>query len=361
MRVKVGGETRDVLALWREGSTVKMIDQRLLPHRFEIISLASHVETAAAIRDMATRGAGAVGCAAGYALAQAALEASGFTPEKFEGYIAGAAETVRGTRPTAVNLFHAVDRCLAAAGDGPVAERGRNMVEAADGIAADDREASRLIGLHGAGLIRDGFRVLTHCNAGALGFLDDGTALSPIRVAHRQGRRVFVWVDETRPRCQGARLTAWEMEMEGLPYALIVDNAAGHFMRRGEVDLVIVGADRVAANGDVANKVGTYEKAVVARENGVPFYVAAPGTTFDQRTPTGNGIDIEERTPEEVTRVWGLDREGEYRWVQVPMEGTPARNPSFDVTPARYVTGFITEKGIVKPPYASSIRKTFRT
>jgi eIF-2B alpha/beta/delta-like uncharacterized protein len=149
------------------------------------------------------------------------------------------------------------------------------------------------------------------------------------------------------------------MEMEGVPYALIVDNAAGHFMRRGEVDLVIVGADRVAANGDVANKVGTYEKAVVARENGVPFYVAAPGATFDLRTPSGDGIEIEERSPEEVTRVWGVDEAGEYRWVRVPMDGAPARNPGFDVTPARYVTGFITERGIVGPPYASSIRRTF--
>jgi S-methyl-5-thioribose-1-phosphate isomerase len=359
MRVNVCGETRDVLALWREGSAVKMIDQRLLPHRFEVVSLASHLETAAAIRDMVTRGAGSVGCAAAYALAQAALEASRLAPERFEAYLAGAAETVRGTRPTAVNLFRAVDRCLAAAGDGPVADRARNVVEAADGLVAEDIEASRLMGVHGAALIRDGCRVLTHCNAGALGYLDDGTALSPVRVAHREGRRVFVWVDETRPRCQGARLTAWEMEMEGIPYALIVDNAAGHFMRRGEVDLVIVGADRVAANGDVANKVGTYEKAVVARENGVPFYVAAPGATFDLRTPSGDGIEIEERSPEEVTRVWGVDEAGEYRWVRVPMDGAPARNPGFDVTPARYVTGFITERGIVGPPYASSIRRTF--
>lgn len=356
----MGGETRDVLTLWREGSKVKMIDQRLLPHRFEIMTLSDHRETAHAIKDMATRGAGAVGCAAGYAMAQAAQEAASLPVDKFSAYMTGAAETVRRTRPTAVSLFHAVERCMDAAVGGSVAVRVRNVVEEADRIAADDLEASRLIGEHGAGLIGDGCRVLTHCNAGALAFIDQGTALSPIRVAHRSGKRVFVWVDETRPRNQGARLTAWELEMEGIPYVLIVDNASGYYMRRGEVDVVIVGADRVAANGDVANKVGTYEKAVVAKENGVPFYVAAPGMTFDHATPTGDDIEIEERSPEEVNRVWGLDAECEYRWVQVPLEGTPARNPGFDVTPAHYITGFITEKGVVRPPYETSIPETFK-
>jgi S-methyl-5-thioribose-1-phosphate isomerase len=360
MRVKVGGETRDILTLWREGSKVKMIDQRLLPHRLEIMTLNDHWETAHAIKDMATRGAGAVGCAAGYAMAQAAQEAASLPANKFNAYMAGAAETVRRTRPTAVNLFHAVEKCMNAAVGGSVAARARNIVEAADKIAADDLEASRLIGKYGAELIGDGYRVLTHCNAGALAFIDQGTALSPIRVAHKLGRRVFVWVDETRPRSQGARLTAWELEMEEIPYALIVDNAAGYYMRRGEVDMVIVGADRVADNGDVANKVGTYEKAVVAKENGVPFYVAAPQMTFDHATLTGDNIEIEERSPEEVNKVWGLDADGEYRWVQVPMEGTPARNPGFDVTPARYITGFITEKGVVKPPYEVNIPKTFK-
>jgi len=356
----VDGETRDILTLWREGSRVKMIDQRLLPHRFEIMTLNDHRETAHAIKDMATRGAGAVGCAAGYAMAQAAHEASSLPSKKFNEYMAEAAETVRRTRPTAVNLFHAVERCMDAAAGGPVAVRVKKVVEEADRIAADDLEASKLIGEHGARLIGEGCRVLTHCNAGALAFVDQGTALSPIRVAHRSGKKVFVWVDETRPRSQGARLTAWELEMEEIPYALIVDNAAGYYMRRGEVDLVIVGADRVAANGDVANKVGTYEKAVVAKENGVPFYVAAPGMTFDLATPTGDNIEIEERSSEEVNRVWGLDAEGEYRWVQVPLEGTPARNPGFDVTPARYITGFITENGVIKPPYEVNLLKTLK-
>ena len=360
MRIKVGGETRDILTLWREGSRVKMIDQRLLPHRFEIMTLNDHRETAHAIKDMATRGAGAVGCAAGYAMAQAAQEAASLPADKFSAYMAEAAETVRRTRPTAVNLFHAVERCMDAAVGGSVAARVKKVVKEADKIAADDLESSKLIGEHGARLIGDGYRVLTHCNAGALAFIDQGTALSPIRVAHKLGRRVFVWVDETRPRNQGARLTAWELEMEEIPYALIVDNAAGYYMRRGEVDMVIVGADRVAVNGDVANKVGTYEKAVVAKENRVPFYVAAPGMTFDRTTPTGDDIEIEERSPEEVNRVWGLDADGEYRWVQVPMGGTPARNPGFDVTPARYITGFITEKGVIGPPYEVNIPKTFK-
>lgn len=356
----MGGETRDVLTLWREGQTVKMIDQRLLPHRFEVIALSHHGETARAISDMVTRGAGAIGCAAGYAMAQAALEARDYPLKEFIKYVADAADTVRSTRPTAVNLFRAVERCLDAAGEGSVTQRVMKVEAEADRIACEDLEASRLMGEHGERLIGDGYRVLTHCNAGALAFIDHGTALSPIRVAHRKGRKVFVWVDETRPRSQGARLTAWEMQMEGIPYAIIVDNAAGYFMRRGEVDLVIVGADRVAANGDVANKVGTYEKAVVAHENGVPFYVAAPEMTFDLRTPTGDTVEIEERGPEEVTRVWGRGEDGGITWVMITEEGAPARNPAFDVTPAKYVTGFITEKGIIGPPYEENIPKTFR-
>jgi methylthioribose-1-phosphate isomerase len=359
MKVKIGGEIRDVLTLWREGQTVKMIDQRLLPHRFEIIALSHHTETAQAIRDMVTRGAGAIGCAAGYAMAQAALEAKDYSLKEFAVYMAEAADMVRRTRPTAVNLFRAVERCLDAAEDGSVVKRVIKVEEEADKIACEDLEASRLMGEHGEKLVGDGYRVLTHCNAGALAFIDHGTALSPIRVAHRKGKNVFVWVDETRPRSQGARLTAWEMQMEGIPYALIVDNAAGYYMRRGEVDMVIVGADRVAANGDVANKIGTYEKAVVAHENGVPFYVAAPEMTFDLRTPTGDSIEIEERSPEEVTRVWGSGEDGKYRWVMITAEGTIARNPSFDVTPAKYITGFITEKGIIGPPYKENILKTF--
>jgi methylthioribose-1-phosphate isomerase len=360
LKVKIDGVTRELYTLWREGETVKMIDQRKLPHRFEIASLGGHRATAAAIKDMVCRGAGAVGCAAGYAMAQAALEAKDASLQEFLAYMEEAAETVRGTRPTAVNLFHAVERCLEACREGSVTERVENVLREADRIVEDDLEASRLMGEIGAELISDGYRVLTHCNAGALAFIDHGTALSLVRVAHGQGKRVFVWVDETRPRCQGSRLTAWELEQEGIPYAIIVDNAAGHYMRRGKVDLVVVGADRVAANGDVANKVGTYEKAVVAKANGVPFYVAAPEMTFDLSTPTGDDIEIEERSPEEVTTMWGLADDGEHAWVLIPAKGSPARNPAFDVTPAEYITGFITEKGLIGPPYKEKIVEAFR-
>jgi len=360
LKVKIDGETRELYTLWREGETVKMIDQRKLPHRFEIASFGDHRATAAAIKDMVCRGAGAVGCAAGYAMAQAALEAKNASLQGFMAYMEDAAETIRGTRPTAVNLFHAVERCLEACREGSVRERVENVLREADMIAEDDLEASKSMGEIGARLIADGCRVLTHCNAGALAFIDYGTALSPVRVAHGQGKSVFVWVDETRPRCQGSRLTAWEMEQEGIPYAIIVDNAAGYYMRRGEVDMVVVGADRVAANGDVANKIGTYEKAVVAKANGVPFYVAAPEMTFDLNTPTGDDIEIEERSPEEVTTIWGIAEDGNHARVLIPGKGSSARNPAFDVTPAEYITGFITEKGLIKPPYNEKIVETFR-
>jgi len=359
MRVNVGGETREVRTLWREGRTVHMIDQRRLPHRFEITATNNHTETAEAIRNMVLRGAGAIGVAGAYGMAQAAMEAENLRLGEFEQYLKGAAERLRRTRPTAVNLFHAVDRCLKVAASDSVPERVRRVVMEADAIADEDLSASRKIGEHGSALIDDGFRVLTHCNAGALAFIDYGTALSPIRFAHREGKRVFVFVDETRPRCQGARLTAWELQQEGIPHAVIVDNAAGHFMSRGEVDMVIVGADRIAANGDVANKIGTYEKAVLARENGVPFYVAAPRMTFDLECGKGDEIEIEERAAEEVLGMWGVNEKGVPSRVLIAARGTPSRNPAFDVTPAGYVTGFITEVGILRPPYSESIPRAF--
>jgi S-methyl-5-thioribose-1-phosphate isomerase len=359
MKVKLNGETRNIHTLWREGSQVKMIDQRLLPHRLEIITLVKHEQTAKAIKDMVTRGAGAIGCAAGYGMAQAALESQDFELDEFEKYIQGAAETIKGTRPTAVNLFHSVNRCLSAAAKGSVKERVDKIVMEADMISEDDLKASLSMGEHGEKLIKTGSRILTHCNAGALAFVDYGTALSPIRIAHSEGKRVFVWVDETRPRCQGSRLTAWELQQEGIPYAVIVDNAAGYYMSRGEVDMVIVGADRIASNGDVANKIGTYEKAVVAKENGIPFYVAAPRATFDLDTDSGDDIEIEERDSSEVTMMWGLDDNGKAGRVRVAAENTSARNPAFDITQARYVTAFITEKGILEPPFNKSIGEAF--
>ena len=355
----MGGEERDVRTLWREGSTIRLIDQRILPHTFETTSLKDHRETAAAIKDMVMRGAGAIGVAAGYGMAQAALEAKDLSLDEFEAYFDAATERLRKTRPTAANLFHAIERCLDAAKRVSVSERVESVIAEADAIAEEDLAASKSMGEYGSSLIEDGARILTHCNAGALAFIDYGTALSPIRSAHKQGKSVHVYVDETRPRCQGARLTAWEMEQEGIPYSLIVDNAAGYFMRKGEVDLVIVGADRVAANGDVANKIGTYEKAVVAKENGIPFYVAAPRMTFDLKCEEGDDVEIEERDHDEVRKMWGVDEKGNAMRILISEEKANVRNPAFDVTPSKYVTAFITEEGILEPPFKESIRKAF--
>lgn len=351
MKVNVDGEVMDVLALWREDSDIKMVDQRKLPHKFEVITLKNHKETADAIKTMVTRGAGSIGCAAGFAMAQAAFETSELPEEKFLAYLDEAADTIRKTRPTAENLFKAVDRCLKAANWGKVSVRVESVVKEADRILYEDIKASEAIAKAGAKLIKDGFKIMTHCNAGALAYIDQGTALAPIREAVKEGKEVFVWVNETRPRGQGARITAWELEQEGIPYALIADNAAGYYMQRGEVDLVIVGADRIVSNGDTANKIGTYEKAVVAFENKIPFWVAAPGMTFDLTKESGDEIEIEERAPEEVTHVWGLGEDGEPTRIMFAGEGTKARNPAFDITPAKFIDGFITEYGLIERPF----------
>ncbi len=328
--------------VWMEGSVVRLIDQPLLPHRFQIADLPDHRATAEAIRIMTVRGAGAIGAAAGYAMAQAALEAPDDT---FLEYVRTAAETVHATRPTAQDLFYAVEKVLAAAESG-----GRDAaVAAAQGIADENAAAGQAIGAIGADLLESGMRILTHCNAGWLAFVDWGSALAPVYAAKRRGKDVFVFVDETRPRCQGARLTAWELGCEGVEHAVIADNAAGHYMRTGHVDLLITGTDRIAANGDVANKIGTYEKAVVAHENGIPFYVAAPVSTIDPDCPSGDDIPIEERSQDEVLYMAGRDENGEVSRVRIAPEGAAARNPAFDVTPAKYVKGIITENGIFEP------------
>jgi translation initiation factor eIF-2B subunit alpha/methylthioribose-1-phosphate isomerase len=245
-----------------------------------------------------------------------------------------AARRLRATRPTANDLFVGIEHVRSAWADGGDATR------AADAYGASIVDQCHRIGEAGARLFRGDPKVLTHCNAGALATVEWGTALAPLRVAHDRGSDVFVWVDETRPRLQGSRLTAWELDQEGIRHAIIVDNAAGHFMRTGEVDSLIVGADRIARNGDFANKIGTYEKAVVARENGLPFYVAAPWSTFDGARPDGRAIPVEERSTDEVLGV-GSERTSPPRSV--------ARNPAFDVTPARYVTGFVTPDGVIRP------------
>lgn len=359
MKVKINGEIAEYKALWREDSIVKMVDQRKLPHSFEILTLQDHKDTANAIKTMVTRGAGAIGNAAAFAMAQAAMEAENKPLDDFVKYLNEAAETIRQTRPTAANLFKAVNRCLQASEYGEVSTRVENVVNIADEIFKEDLKATEEIAKSGSSLIKDGFKILTHCNAGALAYIDHGTALAPIRQAVKEGKDVFVWVDETRPRCQGSRITAWELEQEGIPYSLIVDNAAGYFMRRGEVDMVIVGADRIASNGDVANKIGTYEKAVLAFENNIPFWVAAPEMTFDLNTPTGAEILIEERDPDEVRMMWGLGEDGKPSSIRVSSNTVSVRNPAFDITPYKYLNGFITERGLIERPFDERIRQLY--
>jgi methylthioribose-1-phosphate isomerase len=336
---------RHYQTVWMEGRTVRLIDQPLLPYRFEIADQADHRATAVAIRDMVVRGAGAIGVTGAYGLAQATLEA----PDAgFWAYVDAAAHTLRSTRPTAQNLFYGVNTVLAAARAAATPDAARAAaVAAATAIAADDADCCRRIGEHGSALIPDGARISTHCNAGWLAFVDWGSALSPIYAAHRQGKRPFVFVDETRPRGQGSRLTAWELAGEGVPCAIIADNATGHLLQRGEIDLVIVGSDRIAANGDVANKIGTYTSALAARAAGVPFYVAAPTTTIDVDCPSGAHIPIEERDQDEVLWTWGETEAGALVRVRTGPLGVPARNPAFDVTPAELITGIITERGVV--------------
>ncbi len=334
-------------SVWMEGGTVKMIDQRLLPHEFRIVSLPTYRETAQAIKTMTVRGAGAIGAAAGFAMAQAALEAG---ETSFRSLIDEAAQTVRATRPTAHDLFFAVDRVREAAlGAATVAQDKAAAVETASRLADDNAKAGEQIGLAGLSLLRSGMRLLTHCNAGWLAFVDWGSALAPVYQAQRRGLEVFVYATETRPRSQGAKLTAWELQQAGIAHAVIADTAVGSYVQRGQIDAVIVGADRIAANGDVANKIGTYTIALLAKHHGVPFYVAAPRSTVDPKTPTGASIVIEERSEEEVTWVSGRAPDGTLTRVQVTPPGSPAGNPAFDVTPASLVTAFITEAGVLEP------------
>jgi methylthioribose-1-phosphate isomerase len=334
--------------VWMEDGVVKIINQVLLPHRFGIVDLPDHRATAQAIREMWVRGAGAIGATGGYGMAQVALEAP--DGDGFAGYVAQGAATLRGTRPTAQNLFYAIDRVLAAVSTAPdQATARRAAVDEAEAIAGEDAAACEAIGRFGSALIPDGSRVLTHCNAGWLAFVDWGSALAPVYSAHRAGKRVFVYADETRPRLQGAGLTAWELMNEGVPAAVLADNAAAHLMALGEIDLVIVGSDRIAANGDVANKIGTLEKAIVAHELGIPFYVAAPISTIDRDCASGTMIPIEERSADEVLYISGLLDDGGLGRVRVAPAGTQVRNPAFDVTPARFIKGIITQRGIFEP------------
>ena len=336
---------------WGPGDTVRMIDQRKLPLEFSVVEYADYRDVARAIQDMTIRGAPAIGAAAAFGLALLARQSKATTSEALLADLSGAARVLSATRPTAVNLSWAIGRMLSKATalrQLPVQAQREALIAEAQAIADEDVEINRRMGAHGAALIEDGFRILTHCNAGALATVDYGTALAVIRSAHEQGKKVHVWVDETRPRLQGASLTAWELMRDGIPMTLIADNAAGHLMLSGRVDIVLVGSDRTAANGDVANKIGTYKLAVLARENGIPFYPVVPTSTIDLSVATGDDIPIEERDAREVTHVRGQ---------RIAPDGVPVYNPAFDVTPHRYVTGIITENGIAYPPFGQSLRR----
>ncbi len=336
--------------IWPEpdGAAIGVIDQTGLPHRFATVRLASLADVARAIREMLVRGAPLIGATAAYGLAL------GLRTSSSDAALAAAHAELLATRPTAVNLRWALERVRTAVTALPPAERAAAAWAEAGRIADEDVACNRMLGEHGLGLLLplaqklptgQPLRFLTHCNAGWLATVDLGTALAPIYRAHDRGLPVHVWVDETRPRNQGAALTAWELGQHGVPHTLIADNAGGHLMQRGLVDAVIVGADRIAANGDVANKIGTYLKALAARDCGVPFYVAAPTSTIDRACADGTAIAIEERDSREVTHIRGSDANGQLVEVGLAPNGTKAANPAFDITPARLVTALITEQG----------------
>ncbi len=333
--------------VWMEGRTLCLIDQRLLPHQNQVLRLDAYRESTEAIRQMAVRGAGTIGVTAGFAMAQAALSAPA---DRFWEEVKQAAAHIRAARPTAKNLFYAVERVLAAMkGASDIETARQRAMSEAQAVEQDDTRMTEAIARAGVSLVPSEKAVLTHCNAGWLAYAGWGTALAPIYMAHAQGRPLFVYATETRPRSQGAKLTTWELAQAGIPHALLADTAAGYMMRRGEIGTVMVGADRIASNGDTANKIGTYTLAVLAKTHRIPFYVAAPSPTFDAQCPSGASIPIEERDEREVLEVTGKGVGGETTSVRVATLGVHAKNPAFDVTPAELITGFITECGIIAP------------
>lgn len=337
---------------WQDGEFY-ILDQTKLPGTCEYICCRDFITVAEAIKRLSVRGAPAIGAAAAYGLVLGAMRLERKGPSEFLDGVEEIAGQLSATRPTAVNLNWALERMLAKARSVMPMEPESLigvMLREAELIYREDFEGNREMGRFGQELIPDGARILTHCNAGALATAGYGTALGVIRAAHEAGKKVTVYADETRPILQGARLTAWEMVQEGIPVTLITDNMAGYLMARGMADLVIVGSDRIAANGDVANKIGTYGVAVLAREHGIPFYVAAPFSTIDISLKSGAEIPIEERSPEEVTHIGG---------VRVAPEGVKVWNPAFDVTPASLVSAIITERGVLKPPYDISIKELY--
>ena len=333
-------------------SKVRIIDQTMLPREEVYLELSDYRDMASAIKEMRIRGAPAIGIAAAYGMALGAQGIEAESKEDFLVKLRSISETLAATRPTAVNLFWALERMNRVAETGnDIAEIKAALLAEAKRIDAENEEADRKLSSYGAELIKDGFTILTHCNAGALATAGYGTALGVIKAAKKQGKNIHVFAAETRPRLQGARLTAWELKQEDIPFTLITDTMTGHFLSRGKIDCVIVGADRIVANGDVANKIGTYNIAVLAMENGVPFYVAAPNSTIDLSLSSGEEIPIEERSPEEVTHFGG---------VPIAPEGVQVANPAFDITHHRYISAIITEQGVIREPYVESLKKVMK-
>lgn len=354
--MNVDGEHYRTIWIKKDDSgTIQIIDQRHLPHDFIVEEVTSVDQMARAIRDMHLRGAGLIGAGAGYGMYLAAVTAPKGSVAEFTRFVRQAGEQLKATRPTAVNLAWAVNRQLQALDQAEATPLAwiQTALSTAHAIADEDADYCRRIGEHGVGLIEEISRrkggqpvnILTHCNAGWLAFVDYGSATAPIYAAHDRGIPVHVWVDETRPRNQGSRLTAWELGQHGVPHHVIVDNVGGHLMQHGLVDLVITGTDRTTFTGDVANKIGTYLKALAAHDNGIPFYVALPSSTFDWEIEDGLTIPIEQRSADEVRYIQGRHG-GETKRVLLTPESSPAVNYAFDVTPRRYVTGLISERGI---------------
>ena len=369
MKVTVRGQARHYRTVTFDSRTnsVRLIEQRLLPHQFRIVSMRDFSATAAAIKDMVVRGAGAIGATAAYGLAQGARAFPGKGRKAFERHVETVFHTLKSARPTAIDPVNAMSQVRDRMHPGETIEEKQALaLAAAEEFANEDVQHCEAIGRHGARLIRNGMRVLTHCNAGWLAFVDIGSATAPLYAAQAQGRKFHVFCDETRPRSQGATLTAWELAQQKISHAIIADNAAGFLFQRGEIDIVIVGSDRtLGRTGEVANKIGTYTKAVLAKQHGIPFYVAIPLSTIDWDLTSGGAIPIEERAEAEVLGAWGIPRDAKCEnldskrktkaekttaplYVQVANPTSSARNPGFDVTPAELITGIITPAGIFR-------------
>jgi methylthioribose-1-phosphate isomerase len=353
MKVRIGAKTKSfrTVSFDPARNEVVLIEQRLLPHRFELFRCKDFKTTARAITDMVVRGAGAIGATAAYGFAQGLRAFKGVNLEKFEAHTDLVYRTLADARPTAVDPVNAMNGIRARFTGAPtVKARQEIALAAAEEFADEDVHHCQAIGQHGAGLITEGMRALTHCNAGWLAFVDIGSATAPIYAARDQGKNFHVYCSETRPRCQGATLTAWELAQERISHQVVADNAAGHLMQRGGVDLVIVGSDRtLGRTGEVANKIGTYTRAVLAHRHRIPFYVAIPLSTIDWNLKSGLEIPIEERHESEVLGAWGVDARGKRQYVRVANPTSGAVNPGFDVTPPELITGIITPEGIFKP------------